>query len=203
MKSVEEENYSVSFEIKVSVKNQEVFSYIGKEFLRIKEEFYIYEIKNIVNLIKKGELKKFVLNLSSNDFICFIKTGKQIGCFFVQQEICDEERYYYTILLNEFEENIKLEGIQLFLEIIDLDNEPGKITKYFPEIVDSLELDKCFVFLLVFDPKSKLTPKICVFLTEIVFKIRKHYFSVKSSFNKFIKKRVENLGKSFEETYCD
>ena len=59
---------------------------------------------------------------------------------------------------------MKIEHIKVFFEIIDFDSNPEKITKYFPEVVNSLEPNKTFIFLIAFAPEDDLIKSVCFFI---------------------------------------
>lgn len=49
-----------------------------------------------------------------------------------------------------------MKGSKIFFEVIDFERDPDKITRYFPEIVNTLEPHRTFIFLIVFPPEEDL-----------------------------------------------
>lgn len=68
-----------------------------------------------------------------------------ISCFYVQQQVAAEDRYYYSLYFNEFEERIKLESLGLFVELIDMSAAPKKLASAFPDVASDLDPAECFV----------------------------------------------------------
>lgn len=59
---------------------------------------------------------------------------------------------------------MKIDKIKIFFEILNFETNPEKITKYFPEIINSLEANKTFIFLIAFPPEEKNIEAICLFI---------------------------------------
>lgn len=71
---------------------------------------------------------------------------------------------------------MKIEGTKVFFEVLDFDTNPEKITKYFPDVVNSLEPQKTFVFLIAFAPEDDLIKQVCFFIMQLNQKVRNYYF---------------------------
>lgn len=94
---------------------------------------------------------------------------------------------------------MKIEKIKVFFEIIDFDTNPEKITKYFPEVVNSLEPNKTFILLIAFPPDDSLIKAVCFFIMQLNQKVRNYYFSVKSSMNKIIRQKTEYFDQNYQK----
>ena len=68
-----------------------------------------------------------------------------LSCFYIQQKITEEDRYYYSLYFNEFEEKAKLESLSIYIELIDLRVEPKKLMLAFPDVANDLEPADSFV----------------------------------------------------------
>lgn len=68
-----------------------------------------------------------------------------LSCFYVQQRISEEDRYYYSLYFNEFEEKTKLESMPIHIELIDLSSAPKKLANSFPEVANDLNPNESFI----------------------------------------------------------
>lgn len=62
---------------------------------------------------------------------------------------------------------MQIQKVKIFFEIINFDINPEKITKYFPDVVNSLEPSKTFIILIVFPPEDKCIENMCKFIMSL------------------------------------
>lgn len=174
---------------------------VEKMFLHIKEEFYLFSIKSVFRLLQENKIQKQILSLNQNDFLCMTTENKLHSCFFIQQNITNSEKYYYQVFFNEFMEQMKLSDLKIFFEIINFENSPEKIAKYFPDVVNTLEPNKTFIFLVVFPQLEEMVLAMSLFLMSLNQCIREYYFQVKSSMNHIVRDKASEYERKYAKVF--
>lgn len=94
-KSPVSEEFSVSFEMSSQFINDILIKKMESKFKNIKEDFYFFAIRTVFKLLQAQKIKKHIISLNKNDFLCMTTENKLLSCFFIQQNINNSEKYYY------------------------------------------------------------------------------------------------------------